>query len=59
MESIEKYLINLEKNRALTEQSDSYQINPNIDAFIKECNRIGNILRDDTLFEEERKKHSK
>jgi len=57
MGPIEKYLSQLESKRTLEE--DSTTISPKVQAFLDECDRLSNILRNDNLFEKERQKHQK
>jgi hypothetical protein len=57
MGPIEKYLSQLESKRTLEE--DSTTISPKVQAFLDECDRLSNILRNDNLFEKERQKYQK
>jgi len=57
MGPIEKYLKNLESKKLLKE--DSNIINPKVQAFLDECDRLSKILRNDKLFEKEKQKHQK
>ena len=57
MKPIEKYLIELESKKMLKE--DSNIIDPKVQEFLDECDRLNKILRNDNLFEKERQKHQK
>lgn len=57
MGPIEKYLEKLESKRILRE--DSTVIHPKVQAFLDECDRLSEILRNDELFEKERQKYKK
>jgi hypothetical protein len=57
MGPIEKYLNKLESERILKE--DSISINPKVQAFLDECDRLNKILRNDELFEKEKQKYQK
>jgi hypothetical protein len=57
MGPIEKYLSQLESKKTLEENSTT--ISPKVQAFLDECDRLNNILRDDNLFEKEKQKHQK
>jgi hypothetical protein len=53
----EKYLKKLESKKILKE--DSNIINPEVQAFLDECDRLNKILRDNNLFKKEQQKYQK
>jgi len=57
MGPIEKYLTKHESKKILKE--DSTTISPKVQAFLDECDRLINILRNNDLFEKEKQKHQK
>jgi hypothetical protein len=57
MGPIEKYLKKLESKKILKE--DSNIINPEVQAFLDECDRLNKILRDNNLFKKEQQKYQK
>ena len=57
MGPIEKYLTKFESKKILKE--DSNIISPEVQAFLDECDRLNNILRDDDLFKKEQQKHQR
>jgi hypothetical protein len=56
MGSIEKKITEILQNKTVTESS-SGTINPKVQSFLNECDRIINILMDDDLFKQEQAKH--
>jgi hypothetical protein len=57
MGPIEKYLKKLESKKILKE--DSNIINPEVQAFLDECDHLNKILRDNNLFKKEQQKYQK
>jgi hypothetical protein len=57
MKYIEKYLEKFESKRTLKE--DSTFIHPKVQAFLDECDRLSEILRNNELFEKEKQKYKK
>jgi hypothetical protein len=57
MGPIEKYLTKHESKKVLKE--DSTTVSPKVQAFLDECDRVINILRNDDLFKKEKQKHQK
>jgi hypothetical protein len=57
MGNIEKKITEILQNKTVTEAS-SDTINPKVQSFLDECDRIINILMDDDLFKQEQTKHS-
>jgi hypothetical protein len=57
MGSIEKKITEILQNKTVTESS-SGTINPKVQSFLDECDRIINILMDDDLFKQEQSKHN-
>jgi hypothetical protein len=55
--NIEKTITEILKNKTVTESS-SGNINPKVQSFLDECDRIMNILMDDDLFKQEQAKHN-
>jgi hypothetical protein len=56
MGPLEKLILQRDKKLSIKENN---KINPHVEEFIKECERITNILKDDTLYKIEVEKWKK
>lgn len=55
--NIEKKITEILQNKSIIETSSGV-INPKVQSFLDECDRIINILMDDDLFKQEQTKHN-